>query len=164
MVEAAAFLLLLQIAVINVSGAVVFRIYGLSPKGGRFERGSKRWPPVLGAASLVAIAALLWWQFTNPPNLQRSSTAQRATQDARQVVDTSGIAKAVEIDARFTRGAIEGQNTLLVTGYLQSHEGDTDAVRRQLEEAVNRRLGGKYNVTPVVSLTVVPKGDTSERR
>jgi uncharacterized hydrophobic protein (TIGR00271 family) len=159
MVISAIFLLLLQIAGINLSGAIVFRIYGISPKGARFNRGSERWPLALGAASLAAIAALLAWQMADPPNLQRSSTAQRAAQDARQMIDESGLAKVVQLDAKFTRADIEGQNTLLVTAYVQPsgapHAGDDGDLERRLEEAVKAQLKGRYNVSPVADVTVL---------
>lgn len=155
MVEAASFLLLLQIAAINISGAIVFRIYGVSPQGGRYERGQKRWPAALGLGSLVALAGLLWWQFSNPPNLQRSSTSQRAAEDAREAIEATGVAKVVQLDAQFTRADIQGQNTLLVTGYVQSGRPNPEQVKQRVEERVRERLSGRYNVTPVVSLTVV---------
>lgn len=155
MVESAAFLLLLQIAGINLAGAIVFRIYGVSPKGARLERGRERWPVALAAASLATIAALFAWQMASPPNLQRSSTAQRAAQDARQLIDRSGLAKVVKLDAKFTRANIEGQNTLLVTGYVQSSRPDRETVEQQLEQAVKVKLRRSYDLTPVTDLTVL---------
>jgi uncharacterized hydrophobic protein (TIGR00271 family) len=155
MIEAATFLLLLQIAGINLAGAIVFRIYGVSPKGARLARGSERWPIGLGAASLAAIAALFTWQMANPPNLQRSSTAQRAAQDARQMIDQSGLAKVVQLDAKFTRADIEGQNTLLVTAYVQPSGADSGDLQSRLEEAVKARLKQRYNVSPVAHVTVL---------
>lgn len=155
MVESASFLLLLQIAGINFAGAIVFRIYGVSPKGARLERGRQRWPIAIGAATLAALAALFAWQMASPPNLQRSSTAQRAAQDVRQLIDRSGLAKVVLLDAQFTRADIEGQNTLLVTGYVQSTRKDRESVEQQLEQAVKAKLRESYNVTPVTDLTVI---------
>jgi uncharacterized hydrophobic protein (TIGR00271 family) len=159
MITSAAFLLLLQIAGINLSGAIVFRIYGISPKGARFARGSERWPLALGAASLATIAALFAWQMADPPNLQRSSTAQRAAQDARQMIDRSGLAKVVTLDAQFTRADIEGQNTLLVTAYVQpsgaSHAGNDGDLESRLEEGVKARLASRYNVSPVADVTIL---------
>jgi uncharacterized hydrophobic protein (TIGR00271 family) len=39
MVRSAAFLLILQIVGINLAGTVVFRLFGISPRGARYERG-----------------------------------------------------------------------------------------------------------------------------
>jgi hypothetical protein len=46
------------------------------------------------------------WQFSAEPDLQRSSQAQRATADVRQVVRESGLAQLVKADAQFTRADI----------------------------------------------------------
>ncbi len=112
-VRSACFLLLLQITGINVSGAVIFRLYGMSPHGARYERG-RTW---VGAAAwtgaLAATVALVAWQLSSEPELLRSSQAQRATADVRQAVRDSGLAQVVKADAEFTRADIPGQNTML---------------------------------------------------
>lgn len=155
MLKSAIFLLLSQIAGINLAGAITFRLYGVSPKGVRLDRGKQTWPLILGAGSLAALAALFAWQIVVPPNLQRSSTAQRAADDARQLIDNSGIAKVVKLDAEFTRANIKGQNTLLVTAYVQSSRPDPARVKQQLETGVKEQLDHSYNVEPVADVTVL---------
>jgi len=155
MVKSAAFLLLLQIAGINVAGAIVFRAYGVNPEGARLKRGRQSVPLVLAAASLAVLAALFSWQLSTSPDLERSSISQHAAQDARRLIDGSGIAKAVKIDAQFTRANIPGQHTLLVTGYVQAPEGEGADVKRRLEATIKERLRRRYDVDPVADLTVV---------
>ena len=155
MVKSAGFLLVLQIAGINAAGAVVFRLYGVKPEGARFERGVRRHSHSVWAGSLLALAALLAWQFSSSPNLQRSTTAQRAAQDARSVIQSSGRAKVVEIDAGFTRGDIPGQNTLLVTGYVQSAEPDGEALAAELNRRIRQRLTREYDAQPLTDIKVL---------
>ncbi len=61
------FLLLLQLAGINFTAAILFRVFGLSTAGPRYNRG-KQWVfPSAIATTVVALAGLLSWQLTNPP-------------------------------------------------------------------------------------------------
>lgn len=156
MVQSAAYLLFLQIAGINVSGAMVFRLFGVSPQGARYPRGKAWIGRSVWAASIAALAALLAFQLNDPPNLLRSSQAQRATADARQVVQDSGVAGLVRADARFTRGDIEGQNTLLVTVYVQvTDRSAAPAVEERMRAAIQRRLSERYDATPLVEVTAL---------
>lgn len=155
MVKSGAFVLLLQIVGINLSGAVMFRLFGLSSKGVRYDRG-ERWVSIaawIGSAFLLA--ALLIWQLSDAPSLQHSTQAQRAAATVQQVVNESGIAKLVEAEARFTRADIEGQNSLLVELYVQS-DGvlAPEEIREQLLQAIRSRLSAEFDVTPLVTITV----------
>ena len=157
MVKAAAFVLLLQLVGINLSGAVVFHLFGLTPRGVRFTRG-RRW--VGGAAwigSAAMAAGLLAWQLSDPPDLQRSTRAQHAAAEVRQAVDGSGVARLVEANVRFTRADIPGRNTLLVLVHVQpSGRGATpEAIRQELSRAIRSRLSERFDVMPLVDVTVL---------
>ena len=157
LVKSAAFVLLLQVVGINLAGSIVFRLYGVTPTGARYDRGKAWVGRASWIASLCAAAALLSWQFWNQPDLTRSSQAQRATADARAVVKDSGIAQLVQADAQFTRANIPGQNTLLVTVYVQQGQEDAATTRARLSAAIKQRLRREYNVTPLVDVTVLEK-------
>ncbi|MBD1999255.1 DUF389 domain-containing protein [Leptolyngbya sp. FACHB-541] len=152
------FVLLLQLVGINLSAAIVFRLYGISAQGTRYKRG-KAWAfPAILTVTVVAIAGLLTWQFSSLPNLQRSSLTQRATADIKMVVDESGLAKLVEANVRFTRPDIQGQNTLLATVYVQqqSTSQSTEAIQSQLTQDIQTHLLNQgFNVTPLVNVTVL---------
>lgn len=107
-----AFLLLLHLLGIHVAATVVFRAYGLSTQGARYQRG-KRWifPVGLGISS-VLILGLLTAQLSSLPYMQRASLAQRATAEISQVIDASDLADLAYADVRFTQ-IIQDQNTLL---------------------------------------------------
>jgi uncharacterized hydrophobic protein (TIGR00271 family) len=119
MVTGGLFLLLLQLCGINFTASLLFRIYGLSTQGSRYQRGKKSVFRSALVITVIALAGLLTWQFSNSPNLERSSRAQRANAEVNKAVEQVGLAKLVESNVRFTRSNIEGQNTLLSVVYVQ---------------------------------------------
>lgn len=153
------FLLLLQLVGINVTATLLFRLFGLSTQGARYDRG-KAWvtPATLGV-TLAVLAGLLTWQFSNPPNLQRPTLAQRATAEIKTVVQQSGLAELVEANVRFTRADIPAQNTLLAVVYVQRREGVTvpaEQIRQSLTNAIQAELVVKdYKATPLVDVSVL---------
>ena len=116
MVLNCAFLLVLQLVGINLAAATVFRLYGLSSQGARYKRGNKRLFPIAMAITVAALIALLSYQFTSDPNLQRSSLEQRANAEVQKVIKNSDIAKLVQSSVSFTRADVD-QNTLLCSIY-----------------------------------------------
>ena len=154
-----AFMLLLQLVGINLSAAIVFRLYGISAQGARYQRGQAWAFPAILVVTTAALAGLLTWQFSNSPNLQRSSRSQRATAEIQKVVDESGLASLVEANVRFTRPDIKGQNTLLGTVYVQRQQGveqSTETIRTQLTQNIQTHLLNQgFNVTPLIDVSVL---------
>jgi uncharacterized membrane protein len=158
MMKSGIFLLVLQLVGINLSATAVFRLCGLTTHGARYDRG-KHWVfPASLSVTVVAIAALLTWQFATTPNLQRSSRTQRATAAIQQTVSQSQLVKLVEADVEFTRANIDGQNTLLCLVYVQRQAGVTasdEEIRQQLSRRIQNRLQGQeFDVTPLVNVTI----------
>ncbi len=160
-----AFVLLLQLAGINLSAAIVFRLYGISAQGARYQRGQAWVFPAILVVTTAALAGLLTWQFSNSPNLQRSSRSQRATAEIQKVVDESGLASLVEANVRFTRSDLKGQNTLLGTVYVQRQQGieqSTETIRTQLTQDIQTHLLNQgFNVTPLIDVSVLERPDRS---
>jgi uncharacterized membrane protein len=152
------FLLLLQLGGINLAAALMFRLFGLSTQGTRYQRGKRGVFPLAIGVSVIGLIGLLIWQFSDSPNLQRSSRAQRANSVVQQVVQQSDLAKLIESDVRFTR-ADQGQNTLLCVVYVQRQANvaqATDQIRVELTRAIQTRLLQQgFNVTPLVNVTVL---------
>ncbi|MFN3651493.1 MAG: TIGR00341 family protein [Armatimonadota bacterium] len=165
MVRSGFFLLGLQLLGINLAGGLVFRLYGLSAEGARYSRG-KEWL-FWGALALtiLGLAAMLTWQFWSVPNLQRSSRSQRAAAVIQQTVQGSGLARLVEVNSRFTRADSDGQSTLLCVVYVQRSskvEVSEDQLRDELTRRIQQRiLAEGFNVTPLVSVTVLEPPDGS---
>jgi uncharacterized hydrophobic protein (TIGR00271 family) len=153
------FLLLLQLVGINLSAAIVFRLYGISAQGARYKRGKKWVFPAVLAFTVVALAGLLTWQFSDAPNLQRSSRVQRANSEVQKVINQSNLAKAVESNLRFTRSDIQGQNTLLGDIYVQRQPTvrlSNDEIRDQLTQNIQTHLLNQgFDVTPLIHVTVL---------
>ena len=153
------FLLALQLAGINLAAAAVFRLFGLSPQGARYDRSRSLVFPAALAVTAAALAGLIALQFASPPELQRPTRAQRAVAAIGQAVQQSGLADPVEVNARFTRPEIPGQNTLLGVVYVQPRpEADlpAEAMRERLTRAIQDQLLEQgFNVTPLIDVSVL---------
>ena len=158
----ALFLLLLQLGGINLSASLLFRIYGLSTQGTRYQRGQKWVTRSALAITVLVLIGLLTWQFSNAPNLERSSRAQQANAEVQKAIEQVGLAQLVESNVRFTRPNIEGQNTLLSVLYVQRKPGVKQSDREisnRIKSAVQKRLQEQgFNVTPLIDVTVLEAG------
>ncbi|MBE9192125.1 DUF389 domain-containing protein [Gloeocapsopsis crepidinum LEGE 06123] len=158
------FVLLLQLVGINLSASLVFRSYGLTSKGARYQRGKKGLFPTVLAVTFVALLGLLFWQFSDSPELQRSSREQSANQAIQQVVEDNDLVELVEANVRFPTPNIPGQNTLLVVMYVQRRAGVTESaeiISDRLTQTVQAELQAQgFNVTPLVSVNVLSAPDT----
>jgi len=153
------FVLLLQLVGINLSASIMFRIYGMSARGARYDRGKKLVFPAILAVTILLLAGLLTWQFSSSPELQRSSRSQRATAEIQKVVNNSSLAELVEADVRFPNPNIKGQNTLLGTVYVQRKAGVTESaqqIRDRLTKDIQTNLLEQgFNATPLVDVSVL---------
>lgn len=153
------FVLFLQLVGINLSASIVFRAYGLSARGVRYERGKKSVFPVALGVTIVALVSLLTWQFSTSPELQRGSITQRAAAQIHKVVNDSGLAELVEANVRFTSSDIKGQNTLLGTVYVQRQAGvpqSSEEIRTQITRNIQAQLLNQgTNVTPLIDVSVL---------
>ncbi|MFE4107941.1 DUF389 domain-containing protein [Almyronema epifaneia] len=159
MAKSGAFLLILQLAGINLAGAAVFRLYGLSPQGARYKRGDRIVFPVVLALTGTILAGLLTWQFSQPPNLQRSSRVQSAVEVIQNTLQQDDTVYLVEANVRFTRASIPGQNTLLGVIYVQP-QAQTSLSDQTLSERLSRQiqqdlLAQGFNVTPLINVIVL---------
>ncbi|MDQ2694649.1 MAG: DUF389 domain-containing protein [Pseudomonadota bacterium] len=153
------FLLLLQLVGINLAGASVFRLCGLSARGARYRRGRR---PVFAGTVIMTVAALaglLAWQLWETPPLQRESRARQAAAEIQRVVDQDPAVHLVEVEVRFTRPDIAGQNTLLAVVYVQPRTDTTlssAAIRARLRQAIGQRLRERgFALTPLLQINVL---------
>lgn len=159
MAKSGLFLLLLQLVGINLTAALVFRVFGLSTQGARYDRGKKWVFPSTLAVTVAALAGLLTWQFSHPPHLQRPNRAQQAATEIEKVLNQSNLVKLVETNVRFTRASIKNQNTLLGIVYVQRRAGVTlssQQIRDRITRAIQTRLLNQgFNVTPLIDVSVL---------
>lgn len=159
MVVSGLFLLLLQLVGINFTAALLFRFFGLSSQGVRYQRG-KRWLfPIALGLTVAMLASLLTWQFAQPPSLQRSTLAQRANAEIQEVVSQNPMVDLVEANVRFTRANIKGQNTLLSVVYVQPRQGiavSEEEIRSRLTREIQTHLKQQnLNITPLVDISIL---------
>lgn len=158
----AAFLLALQLAGINLAGATVFRMFGLTPSGARYARGRPGVRVASALGTLALLGALLAWQFGSaPPMLQRATVEQRMRDAVLAALSDEGSTQVVEASLRFTRASIPGQNTLLVVLYVQrdprSRLSD-DALRTRVATIARSVITSREPaVTPVAAVTIVSR-------
>ncbi|MHB0956827.1 MAG: DUF389 domain-containing protein [Pirellulaceae bacterium] len=159
MVKSSLFVLLLQLAGINLSGALMFRLLGLTPQGVRYQRGRDWVSWSAWGGTLLLLGTLLAWQFWATPALQHETVSQRATAVVHDVVEKSGLAQVVEADLRFTRADIPGPDTLLAVVYVQRRQAvnvNAQNVQQQLCHMIKAELESHdFNVTPLVHVVVL---------
>jgi uncharacterized membrane protein len=165
--KGALFVVLLQILGINLSGAFVLFLFGVRPRGARYERGSKPTIVVSLACTCAALVALMTLQFRGHPELQRSTRAREAAAVVKQAIETSRIAKPVEVNMRFTRADIPSQETLLGVIYVErtAQRGSDSEIARELTKRIQRHLHQHdFQVTPLVNVTVLAPPGTAPVR
>jgi uncharacterized hydrophobic protein (TIGR00271 family) len=162
MVLSALFLLLLQLFGIHLSGSLLFRYFGgMKSHESRYQRGKPWVFPLSLAISTIALAALLFWQFTGSPDLYRSTQEQRARAVVQEILEASPLGMLVDADVRFTRPDITHQNTLLAVIYVQRAAGIDDPpeqIDEELTSLIEERLRTEFDVTPLVDLSVLVVG------
>jgi uncharacterized hydrophobic protein (TIGR00271 family) len=161
MVSNGLFLLILQLVGINIAGALVFRSFGLTSTGARYERGRPGVSLLSAGLATVVLAGLLVWQFWEGPYLQRTSLAQRAIAEIRQTVEESGLAWPLEVNARFTSSSPDAeQKTLLTVVYAQRRTADSTLtnteIRQQLTKAIEDALH-EQKFMPLVQINLMEK-------
>lgn len=159
MAKSGLFLLSLQLVGINLAGALVFRFYGLTPRGARYTRGRRPVTWIGWILSALVVAGLLWWQFVNPPALQRSTREQRAVAAIQQAMNGYGRVQLVQAQVTFTRSNIQGQNTLYVRLVAQrprdARQSEAEQKRDLTRLVQQTLLQQNFNVTPLVEVTLL---------
>lgn len=157
MVGSGLFLLGLQLAGLNLAGALVFRSYGVRPDATPYGRGSGAVWRIALAASVVTLAGLVWFQLSSSPSLQRSTVQTEAEAAVTRLVDQDPDAELVEVDAHFTRADISGQDTLLAVVHVQPAPGvDPAAVEERLGPMLSRAISDRYEVVALATVTAIP--------
>jgi uncharacterized hydrophobic protein (TIGR00341 family) len=159
LVQNGIFSLIATIFGINLGALLVFRAFGITPHGVRYKRGNSKVFYVMTVLTLLAIAGLLLWQFHSPPNLQRSTREERATNVIQEAVKQSGLGNLVEADVRFTRPDVPGKDALLSNVYVKKADNVSLAsgeIKQRLTQLIDERLlHDDFNVEPLTDVTVL---------
>jgi uncharacterized hydrophobic protein (TIGR00271 family) len=154
-----AFLLMLQLVAINLSGSLVFRAAGVSAEAARYERGQTRVFIASLILAAVALGGLLTWQFSTPINLQRDSLARDLSDDIRQMLEDDPLVHPVEVNARFTHPDLDGRDTFLAVIYAMRLP-DSAPTAGEIEDRLQREIRALLNrpelpLVPIVDVTVL---------
>ena len=159
MVLGGLFVVTLQLFGINLAGSLVFRTFEITVEEPYFSRGNRLLFPINLTVTVLALAGLLTLQLSSPPNLVRSSLAQRVSYAMQQAVNSGDVARTVQTSASFTRANIPGQETLLGIVYAERRsgvQGEDATLERQLEGRIERRLQSEFNdFTPLVNVELL---------
>lgn len=159
------FLLLLQLVGINLSASLVFRLYGnVHVKGARFQKGNITvfWSSM--SLSAVLLAALLFWQFNEPPVLQKTSIDTKVEKIIKNVLEELEEVEVVEATARFTRGNAQGVEPIfcelkLIREEMGSSGFGDEELKDRIAKEISRRLKAEdYNIQPVYDITFLRAG------
>ncbi|ARS36213.1 DUF389 domain-containing protein [Pontibacter actiniarum] len=159
LIRSGVFLLIFQLAVIQLSAATVFRLLGnVTVKGVRFATGKEYVFKLSLGLSAVVIAGMLYWQFSNQPALQKASLSTRITEVMRSELNKLEGIETIEVSARFTRGTLPDLNPVICELYLYNRNDSlTDEQAKQLiQDILYKRIKAKnWKADPMFNITML---------
>ncbi|GAA4444112.1 hypothetical protein GCM10023188_45650 [Pontibacter saemangeumensis] len=159
LVRSGLFLLILQLAAIQLSAALVFRFMGkVTKEGARFADGKEYVFRLSMAASVLVVAGLLYWQFYSQPGLQKSSLSTQVTEVMHTALGELEDVETIEVNARFTRGTLPNLNPVICELYLYNRSATlTDAeVKKVVSNLLYKRIKAEnLNADPMFNITVL---------
>lgn len=159
LVRSGAFLLIIQLAGIQLSAALVFRYMGkVTVKGVRFADGKEYLFKLSMVLSVLIVGVLLYWQFSKQPGLQKSSLSTQIAQTMQSTLRELDYIKAIEVSARFTRGTLPDRNPVICELYLlnQSDSLTDEQAKSLVENLLRKRIRAKnYNADPMFAITML---------
>ncbi|WP_162053521.1 DUF389 domain-containing protein [Pontibacter pamirensis] len=159
LIRSGIFLLIIQLAGIQLSAALVFRFMGnVSIKGVRFASGKAYVFYLSMAVSVLVIGGLLYWQFSSPPGLQKASLNTLITEVMHTTLEEMEDVETIEISARFTRGTLPDLNPVICELYLynRSNTLSDEEVKQQVSALLYKRIKEQnWNADPMFNITVL---------
>ncbi|GAB3193743.1 putative hydrophobic protein (TIGR00271 family) [Pontibacter aydingkolensis] len=168
MVQSGLFLLILQLAGIQLSAALVFRYLGrVTIKGARFADGKENVFRISLLVSVAVLGGLMYWQFNKQPNLQKGSISTQITQTIRNTLKEVEYVETIEVNSRFTRGTLPNLNPVICELYLynRSDSLSDEQVKQALQSVLFDRIKDeKWNADPMFDITMLDyKGEKPQK-
>ena len=159
MVQSGVFLLILQLAGIQLAAALVFRYIGkVTTQGVRFADG-KEYVYILSlAVSVVVLGGLMYWQFKKQPILQKASLATQITETIRNSLQRYNNIETIEVSARFTRGTLKDLNPVICELYLYNRNDSipSEQLKQMLKKVLFEDIKKKdWNADPMFNITIL---------
>jgi len=140
LVESAVFLLLLQLVGIHFSAALVFRFFGaINTHGVRFQKGKKRIFNLSIALAPIFMGLLMYWQFSNPPHLQKRNVEYEVQEIIRSTLDEVPQINHLNNTIYFADAEDKNYNPLICRVEVVS-EGDEMEIRQQVIEIIKPKI------------------------
>ena len=159
LVRSGVFLLIIQLAGIQLSAALVFRYMGrVTIKGVRFAGGQEYVFKLSMLVSALVVAGLLYWQFSSQPGLQKSSLTTQITEVMHTALGEMKDVETIEINARFTRGTLPNLNPVICELYLYNRSDSLtdEQVKKLVSDMLYKRIKAKnFNADPMFDITVL---------
>lgn len=159
LIRSGIFLLIIQLAGIQLSAALVFRFLGdVTIKGVRFASGQEYVFKLSVGASVLVVAGLLYWQFSSQPGLEKASLNTAITEVMHTALSEMDDVETIEINARFTRGTLPDLNPVICDLYLynRSDSLSDEQVKDKVSSLLYKRIKAQnWNADPMFNITML---------
>ena len=133
------FRIVLQLLGIHLAATLVFYFYGkVSPKGVRFLQGKKMFTYITTGLAVLAIGAMMFWQFRNPPFLRKASMNTELTEQLHKELQKIPYIKVLKKDVNFTNTEKNGKP--IVTFGITVMQKDTLIPEEKLKQNIISHL------------------------
>lgn len=137
------FRVVLQLLGIHLAATLVFYFFGkVTPSGVRFLKGNKKLTWISSGVVVLAIGAMMIWQFSQPPFLRKASMNTELTEKLEKELNKLEYVKVINKNVSFTNTMINGQPT--VSYNLTVLPEDSTASEKELKKKIIEHL--KENV------------------
>ncbi|MDX1753150.1 MAG: DUF389 domain-containing protein [Salinimicrobium sediminis] len=131
-ISSSVFRVVLQLLGIHLAATLVFYFYGkVTPKGVRFLQGSSKMTWFTSAFVVLAIAGMMFWQFSRPPFLRKASMNTELTEELDKALNELEYIEVIGKDVTFTNTRIKGNPTVSYNVTVLTKTGLTDAVLKK---------------------------------
>ncbi|MGB7784746.1 MAG: DUF389 domain-containing protein, partial [Salinimicrobium sp.] len=133
------FRVVLQLLGIHVAATLVFYFYGkVTPSGVRFLKGNKRMTWLTSGFVVLAIGAMMFWQFSEPPFLRKASMNTELTENLESSLNKLDYIEVINKDVSFTNTMINGNPTVSYDVTVLPKQ--TTMTEKQLKKAIIEHL------------------------
>ncbi|MFD3002492.1 DUF389 domain-containing protein [Pontibacter toksunensis] len=159
LIRSGIFLLIIQLAGIQLSAALIFRFMGkVTVHGVRFASGKGYVFNLSIALSTLIVAGLLYWQFSSQPGLQKSSLNTQITEVMHTALEELDEVETIEINARFTRGTLPNLNPVICELYLYNRSEilTDEEVKKLVSNLLYKRIKAQnWDADPMFNITML---------
>ncbi len=133
------FRVVLQLLGIHLSATLIFYFFGkVTPSGVRFLQGNKKLSWFTSGFVVLAIGAMMFWQFSQPPFLRKASMNTELTENLDTSLNKLNYIEVINKDVSFTNTKINGNPT--VSYNVTVLPKDSSMTEKELKKAIIEHL------------------------